>query len=785
MKIALLCGGPSLERGISLNSARTVLNHLEEKNIEILPIYFDYLRQPYRISPAQLYSNNPSDFDFKLRRAARPLSQAALLKILKSVDIAFPVMHGPFGEDGRIQAFLEKNGIPFVGTGAAACKRAFDKFVSNEYIRSHGFFAPPSIVLKIYSKNHKALIQKFFHEHSIKRAIVKPAGGGSSIGVFSVSTPKEALEKAALLFSKRMDTRVVVEPFAEGREFTTIILNNRFGQPVAILPTEIETDYAEHQIFDYRKKYLPTRQVTYHCPPRFSNEVIERIQVQAEQLFSLLEMRDFARFDGWILEDGNIWFSDFNPISGMEQNSFLFLQSSRVGLTHRDTLRFILKRACERYQRELPPREKIPSGNRKSVHVLFGGKTSERQVSVMSGTNVWLKLRQSAKYDPQPFLLDEDNAVWQLPYAYTLNHTVEEIVESCRKAKEGQARLTYLEQKVRLKLSLRNDDGREILALPKKMSLETFFRKSPFVFLALHGGDGENGIFQKKLSALGVKYNGSGEKVSRLCMDKRSTNIFIDSLGLPEVGSTKGTVREMKKISLENPKKLWQSMRKELGAETLIAKPRADGCSSGVAHLQSARDLEQYLKLAIRGAKCILPGTLKGQSELIEMPLAPLREILFEKFIATDIVRVKDTMLKYIAQTGWIEVTVGLVEEKGALRALNPSLTVSEGEVLSLEEKFQGGTGINITPPPPEIVRKKILQKTRGSLKKVAEAVGIRGYARIDAFLNVRTGKLRIIEINTLPGLTPSTVFFHQGLAENPSIYPQELLEKIIESAGY
>ena len=109
-----------------------------------------------------------------------------------------------------------------------------------------------------------------------------------------------------------MDTRVVLEPFAQGKEFTVIILENSFGLPVAILPIEIEMDYTENQILDYRKKYLPTHRVRYHCPPRFSNEIMEAIQVQAEQLFKALGMRDFARFDGWVLSGGNIWFSDFN-----------------------------------------------------------------------------------------------------------------------------------------------------------------------------------------------------------------------------------------------------------------------------------------------------------------------------------------------------------------------------------------------------------------------------------------------------------------------------------------
>src|SRR3989344_2771884 len=219
MKIALLTGGPSLERCISLNSARSVLDHLSDDNIEIIPIYFNQQKKAYKISPDQLYSNTPSDFDFKLSQNSS-LSQKSLIKLLKSTDIIFPAMHGPFGEDGQIQAFLEKN--------------------------------------------------------KIKKAIVKPANGGSSIGVFPAYTPKEALEKTNLIFSKRIDTKVVLEPFAEGREFTVIILENKFQMPVSLMVTEIEP-FKEGQIFDFRKKYLPTNQVKYHYPARFDAITTERI----------------------------------------------------------------------------------------------------------------------------------------------------------------------------------------------------------------------------------------------------------------------------------------------------------------------------------------------------------------------------------------------------------------------------------------------------------------------------------------------------------------------------
>ena len=92
---------------------------------------------------------------------------------------------------------------------------------------------------------------------------------------------------------------------------------------------------------------------------------------------------------------------------------------------------------------------------------------------------------------------------------------------------------------------------------------------------------------------------------------------------------------------------------------------------------------------------------------------------------------------------------------------------------------------VNITPPPPEIISAKNLEKVKSSIEKVAKVVGLRGYSRIDIFVQVKTGNIIVIEVNTLPGLTPSTVIFHQALAENPAIYPLPLLEKIIQNGGY
>lgn len=797
--MVVLCGGPSMERGISLNSCRSVCDNLESPDIEIQPVYFDYKKQAYAISRAALYSNTPSDFDFKLQNGARKLTKRTLLKLFRDADLVFPVMHGAFGEDGQIQAILEKSKARYIGSPSHACKIAFNKFKANELIRSHDFPSLPSAILKSHlskKENLKAL-EQFFKMHRINRAVVKPVSGGSSIGVHSVTTPQQGLVAMQDIFSKKLDTQAVVEPFCEGKEFTVVILQNRFGLPVALIPSEIETSYQENQIFDFRKKYLPTRKVKYHCPPRFTQEQIEKIQTMAEQLFSVLGMRHFGRFDGWLLKDGKIWFSDFNPISGMEQNSFLFQQASQVGFTHRDVLMHILRRAAADYGLQLPKSmnaKNEDSASRKPlkkerINVLGGGVSAERQVSLMSATNVWLKLKRSPVYDAHLYIVTGDNELWHTPYNFSLNHTVEEIAAMLHDAERNAAWLERHRNEVLLKLALRPGEASETLFQPQKMTLKEFLKLDGFVFLGLHGGMGEDGTIQKLLTQHGKKYNGSHTEASRLCMDKFATGEAMKPLKKHGIYTAEKKVFPLSFFKTLNERSwptFWTSLKKELGtqmksADSLIIKPTDDGCSAGICRITTYKDLQLYLDYANRNALEIPAGVLKDQHGIIEMPSQKMQHIMFERFIETDKPRVVNNKLIWHKKTGWIEVTVGVLGHAKKIHALSPSLTVSHSHVLSLEEKFQGGTGVNITPPPQPYVAKKAVEQAKKRIEIAANALGIEGYARLDAFMHTQTGEIYIIEANTLPALTPSTVIFHQALEEKSPMYPREFLEYLIQ----
>ncbi len=783
--IAVLCGGPSLERGISLNSARSVCDHLESDSVRLLPVFFDQQLRAFPISRGQLYSNTPSDFDFKLQRGSPPLSGSALRELLRSADIVFPVIHGRFGEDGQLQALLEEFGCPYVGPPSRACRAGFDKHAARDRLSGAGFITLPAFLVDPTGRDHLPALEAFFAKHKLDRAIVKPAQGGSSIGVHSVGSPAEALDRARSLLDQGLDQRVLVEPFCRGAEFTVVVLQNSDDQPVALVPIEIEMDYSDQAIFDYRKKYLATRQVAYHTPPRFEARVIHDIRALAEKVFSLFGFKDFVRLDGWVLEGGRILFSDINPVSGMEQNSFLFIQAAEMGLSHRDVMAYLLRCSAARQGLTFPVATAVTAPDcREEVQVLFGGDTAERHVSIMSGTNVWLKLNRSKRYAPRPFLLDLRGEVWGLPYPLCLYHTVEEITQLCQTAEQRDKRMEEFRGEVVGRLRLLPGEASVDRFLPKRLSLDAFIDQSTCVFIALHGGIGENGELQRKLADAGVAFTGSDSSASRLCIDKFATGQALRGLepegiySSPKRVEVSGHLLDLDPGALES---FWSQALDELRASSLVVKPSDDGCSAGVARLEDATDLGRYLSFLRRGADRIPAGSLSHQPNIIELPPSPPGHLLFESFTATARIEIRrQRIVMHLEKCPWIEVTVGVLGARGSMRALTPSVTVAESNILSLEEKFQGGTGVNLTPPPREYVAEDVLQAARQRIERVAARLGLSGFGRIDAFLNVKSGEIIVIEANTIPGLTPSTVIYHQALAESPPLHPQAFLEEIL-----
>lgn len=868
LRVGVICGGPSAERGISLNSARSVLDHIQGDDLHVSCYYVDSNLNAYAISSAQVYSNTPSDFDFKLESLAQGFQSLAdfAKHLSSSVDIVFPVIHGRFGEDGGIQELLEKHNIPFVGTRSNECRKAFDKFDASLELNRKGFVTVPSFLVK-GSQSDKSDLSAWFARNQLDpnlgKVVVKPARAGSSIGVTVAYGIADSLKKANDIISEGIDDRVLVEIFLEGgREFTAIVLDVGSGfdcHPIVFLPTEVELQFQgsidvqeKDAIFNYRRKYLPTQQVAYHTPPRFPVDVIENIREGASLLFRGFGLHDFARIDGWFFpssvtmttpdetkfgrtEFGTIVFTDINLISGMEQTSFLFQQASKVGFSHSNILRTIIRRACSRFphlasynstSHLLPRRSKSSQLNesfpRRKVFVIFGGETSERQVSLMSGTNVWLNLQAFDDLDVTPCLLAPHNgystskdrvkkennmssrSVWSLPYSLVLRHTTEEVLAACIEADEPDRAV--------LTSSLRNrvmDELREGLKkhdwftgfdiddeIPLILSVDQWIKLAKevqaTVFIAVHGGIGEDGTLQFLLEAEGVPYTGPGAMASSICMDKVATSLALKHLGNMGVHTINKELWRKEDLLNKSVPEIWQDLTTKLLCETLCVKPARDGCSTGVARLCCLDDLAVYVEALEECLLRIPSNTLSKAHGMIEMPNPPPELLIFEPFIETDEIIVSSKSVNETARglmwegrSRWVEITVGVIGKRGSMHSLSPSLTVKEsGDILSLEEKFQGGTGINLTPPPVSIMSNEALTRCKQNIELIANTLQLEGFSRIDAFVNVDSGEVLIIEVNTVPGMTPSTVLIHQALAEQPPMYPHRFFRALLDLAS-
>jgi hypothetical protein len=271
---------------------------------------------------------------------------------------------------------------------------------------------------------------------------------------------------------------------------------------------------------------------------------------------------------------------------------------------------------------------------------------------------------------------------------------------------------------------------------------------------------------------------------------------------------------------------LWARLVASVGGDArdgLCIKPNSDGCSTGVARLRSSADLWQYATAVTRGAataavgdqRVAMPSPPPFAFVLEPFVVASAVEVFFDERAGTENVRFKKdkkdnantrlaTKEEAVITDGrplperdperdssttaprvLIEITAGVYGAFGAARCLPPSATVAERAcaVLSLEEKFQGGTGVNLTPVPPELIEASVLETIERRIASAANALGLEGFARVDAFADARNGDVVVIEANTVPGMTPSTVLFHQALAETPSLEPAAFLARAVEHA--
>jgi UDP-N-acetylmuramate--alanine ligase len=310
------------------------------------------------------------------------------------------------------------------------------------------------------------------------------------------------------------------------------------------------------------------------------------------------------------------------------------------------------------------------------------------------------------------------------------------------------------------------------LNAPKKIGFEELKSMADVVFIALHGRPGEDGSLQRYLNEYQIPYNGSDVQSSSITINKYLTNEILKKHGI--------LVAEHLLITKEDWEKFQHHLKTIIRDEIhypLIAKPSDDGCSSAVKKIKNEQELDAYAQLIFR--------------EKEELPTEAARLLNIKP--NEEIPMKKDFLIEELIQSNgakrFLEITGGMLikyNDKGEkeYEVFEPSEALVEGDVLSLEEKFLAGEGQNITPArfsknPEE--QKKISNYVKEQLRKTAEILNVEGYCRIDAFVRIYDAdkvEVIIIEVNSLPGMTPATCIYHQAAINNYK--PYEFIDAIL-----
>jgi D-alanine-D-alanine ligase len=342
-RVAVLMGGRSSEHEISLASARSVLEALDPGRYEVVTIEIGRDGR-WTIPPRELEAGRvPSSLVAELGAVPEtnrpqlpvPATSGEVTATLGEVEVVLPILHGPFGEDGRLQGVLEMAGVPYVGADHAASALCMDKDLFKAVMRDQGIPVTRNVTLRDGAAPENPFGYPVF---------VKPARLGSSVGISKAHDEDELRAAVALAF--RHDEKVLVEEFVPGIEVEVGVLGNR--NPVASLVGEIAV--TRNEWYDYSAKY-DEGEMDLVVPARITPEQARRVQELAVQAFVATECEGMARVDCFVREDGTVLVNELNTIPGFTATSVYAKLFEASGVPYPELLERLIELALERHER--------------------------------------------------------------------------------------------------------------------------------------------------------------------------------------------------------------------------------------------------------------------------------------------------------------------------------------------------------------------------------------------------------------------------------------------------
>lgn len=342
MKIAVVCGGLSNERDVSITSGCGVARALREAghSVVLVDLFFGY-KGEYD-DPSELFEREQAEISYSVGEEYPDIE--ALLKdsdgsrigknvidICKAADIAFLALHGEDGENGKLQAALDLAGVKYTGSGYLGSALAMNKELSKIMFRANGIPTPPAVVLEKGAGEYQQIGFP---------CVVKPCSGGSSVGTSIVREENEY--KTAVDLAFKYESHVLVEKYVKGRELTVGVIGGKAMPVIEIIP--------KNGWYDYKNKYQAgmTEEI---CPAPISREDTERVQRLAERVMSALMVDVYCRVDFLMDEaDGELYCLEANTLPGMTPTSLIPQMAAEEGLSFAQICEKIINVSLEKYK---------------------------------------------------------------------------------------------------------------------------------------------------------------------------------------------------------------------------------------------------------------------------------------------------------------------------------------------------------------------------------------------------------------------------------------------------
>lgn len=350
IRIGIIFGGKSAEHEVSLQSAKNVIDAIDKKAYDVTLIGIDKSGRWYRNdADFLLNAGNPKLIKLNKENTTAVIPAADNSKQLislgtkesSSLDVVFPILHGPFGEDGTIQGLLKLAGIPFVGAGVLGSAVGMDKDVMKRLFKQAGL---PTANFLTFEDGEKIDFKKVERKLGLP-VFVKPANLGSSVGVNKASTKKELDNAVAEAF--KFDNKILIEECVIGREIECAVLGNK--NPIASVPGEV---LPQHEFYSYEAKYIDENGAILEIPAKLSKKKSAEIQSLAIKTFKTLCLEGMARVDFFLTAEGNIYVNEANTIPGFTKISMYPKLWEASGITYPKLIDTLIKLAIERFNHE-------------------------------------------------------------------------------------------------------------------------------------------------------------------------------------------------------------------------------------------------------------------------------------------------------------------------------------------------------------------------------------------------------------------------------------------------